>query len=132
LLGEYNAEVSMHHNLLRQGFGGSGAAYDAGVLRIRKMMFGNQRLVAGRSTLGGIIMLENSKAFSGFAAPDIAKENKFYSQTLGLKTSEDHGLLRLHLAGAMMSSFIRSPIMLRQRSPFLIFRWTMSIVRSTS
>jgi predicted enzyme related to lactoylglutathione lyase len=33
------------------------------------------------------------------AAPDIAKENKFYSQTLGLKTSEDHGLLRLHLTG---------------------------------
>ena len=44
-------------------------------------------------------MLEISKAFTGFAAPDIAKENKFYSQTLGLKTSEDHGLLRLHLAG---------------------------------
>lgn len=34
-------------------------------------------------------MLEDSKAFSGFAAPNIAKENKFYSQTLGLKTSED-------------------------------------------
>ena len=44
-------------------------------------------------------MLENSKAFSGFAAPDIAKEKKFYSQTLGLKTSEDHGLLQLHLSG---------------------------------
>ena len=44
-------------------------------------------------------MLGNSKAFSGFAAPDIAKEKKFYSQTLGLKTSEDHGLLTLHLAG---------------------------------
>ena len=44
-------------------------------------------------------MLEDSKAFSGFAAPDIATENKFYSQTLGLKTSEDHGLLTLHLAG---------------------------------
>ena len=44
-------------------------------------------------------MLEKSKAFSGFAAPDIAKEKKFYSDTLGLKTSEDHGLLRLHLAG---------------------------------
>ena len=27
------------------------------------------------------------------------KEKEFYSQTLGLKTSEDHGLLRLHLAG---------------------------------
>jgi len=30
-------------------------------------------------------MLENSKAFSGFAAPDIAKENKFYSETLGFE-----------------------------------------------
>jgi len=48
---------------------------------------------------GDFIMLGNSKAFSGFAAPDIAKEKKFYSQTLGLKTSEDHGLLRLHLSG---------------------------------
>ena len=37
---------------------------------------------------GRIIMLENTKAFSGFAAPDIAKEKKFYSQTLGLKTVE--------------------------------------------
>lgn len=44
-------------------------------------------------------MLENSKAFSGFVAPDIAKEKEFYSRTLGLKTSENHGLLRLHLAG---------------------------------
>ena len=44
-------------------------------------------------------MLENSKAFSGFAAPDIVKEKEFYSRTLGLKTSENHGLLRPHLAG---------------------------------
>ena len=44
-------------------------------------------------------MLENSKAFSGFSAPDIAQEKEFYSQTLGLKTSEEDGLLRLHLAG---------------------------------
>ena len=43
-------------------------------------------------------MFQNSKAFSGFAAADIAKENKFYSQTLGIKTSERHGLLTLHLA----------------------------------
>lgn len=40
-------------------------------------------------------MLENSKAFSGFAAPDIAKVKKFYGGTLGLKTSEEHGLLTL-------------------------------------
>jgi len=37
-------------------------------------------------------MLEKSKAFSGFAAPDIAKEKEFYRKKLGLKTSEDHGL----------------------------------------
>jgi catechol 2,3-dioxygenase-like lactoylglutathione lyase family enzyme len=44
-------------------------------------------------------MLENSKAFSGFAAPDIAKEKEFYAKTLGLKVTEEHGLLTLHLAG---------------------------------
>ena len=44
-------------------------------------------------------MLENSKAFSGFAAPDIAEVKQFYTETLGLKASEDHGLLILHLAG---------------------------------
>ena len=45
-------------------------------------------------------MFQNSKAFSGFAASDITEENKFYSQTLGIKTSENHGLLTLHLAGS--------------------------------
>src|SRR5438094_10111737 len=44
-------------------------------------------------------MLEKSKTFSSFSAPDIGKEKEFYNRTLGLKTSEDHGLLRLHLAG---------------------------------
>ena len=44
-------------------------------------------------------MLKESKAFSGFAAPDIAKVKAFYSKTLGLKVTEEHGLLTLHLAG---------------------------------
>jgi catechol 2,3-dioxygenase-like lactoylglutathione lyase family enzyme len=44
-------------------------------------------------------MLGKSKAFSGFAVPDINKAKKFYGETLGLKLSEDHGLLTLHLAG---------------------------------
>jgi catechol 2,3-dioxygenase-like lactoylglutathione lyase family enzyme len=43
--------------------------------------------------------LEKCKAFSGFAAPDIAKIKEFYSKTLGLKVTEEHGLLTLHLAG---------------------------------
>ena len=77
-------------------------------------------------------MLENSKAFSGFAAPDIAKEKKFYSETLGLKTSEDHGLLRLHLTGGNDVLIYPKPNHVPATSPFSIFRWTMSIVRSTS
>ena len=44
-------------------------------------------------------MLEESKAFSGLAAPDIAKVKEFYSNTLGLKVTEEHGLLTLHLTG---------------------------------
>ena len=44
-------------------------------------------------------MLENSKAFSGFAAPDPRKVKEFYKETLGLKVTEEHGLLTLHLAG---------------------------------
>ena len=44
-------------------------------------------------------MLETSNAFSGFAAPDICKEKEFYSNTLGLKVTEEHGLLTLHLTG---------------------------------
>ena len=44
-------------------------------------------------------MLGKSKAFSGFAVPDIEKAKTFYGETVGLKVSEDHGVLTLHLAG---------------------------------
>ncbi len=44
-------------------------------------------------------MFENTKAFSGFAVDDIEAAKKFYGETLGLKTSEQYGLLTLHLAG---------------------------------
>ena len=44
-------------------------------------------------------MLEASKAFSGFSANDIEKAKEFYGKTLGLKVSESHGLLTVHLAG---------------------------------
>ena len=33
-------------------------------------------------------MLENSKAYSGFAVKDIEKTKQFYGETLGLKISE--------------------------------------------
>jgi len=44
-------------------------------------------------------MLGDSKAFSGLAVGDIEKAKEFYGRTLGLKISEDHGLVTLHLAG---------------------------------
>ena len=44
-------------------------------------------------------MFENTRAFSGFAVDDVQKAREFYGETLGLKTSEEHGLLTLHLAG---------------------------------
>ena len=43
-------------------------------------------------------MFENTKAFSGFAVNDIEAAKKFYGEVLGLKTSEQYGLLTLHLA----------------------------------
>jgi catechol 2,3-dioxygenase-like lactoylglutathione lyase family enzyme len=44
-------------------------------------------------------MLRESKAFSGFAVPDVAAAKAFYGGVLGLDVSEANGMLTLHLAG---------------------------------
>jgi catechol 2,3-dioxygenase-like lactoylglutathione lyase family enzyme len=44
-------------------------------------------------------MFADTKAFSGFAVDDIEKARQFYAETLGLRTSEEHGLMTMHLAG---------------------------------
>ena len=44
-------------------------------------------------------MLENSKAFSGFAVKDVDTARTFYGDTLGLRVTEENGMLTLHLAG---------------------------------
>jgi catechol 2,3-dioxygenase-like lactoylglutathione lyase family enzyme len=44
-------------------------------------------------------MLEKSKAFGGFSADDIPAAKQFYAETLGIRVSEDNGMLTLHLAG---------------------------------
>jgi catechol 2,3-dioxygenase-like lactoylglutathione lyase family enzyme len=44
-------------------------------------------------------MFTDTKAFSGFAVDDIEKAHEFYGDTLGIETSEDHGLVTLHIAG---------------------------------
>jgi catechol 2,3-dioxygenase-like lactoylglutathione lyase family enzyme len=44
-------------------------------------------------------MLENSRAFSGFSVDDIAEAKRFYGETLGLRVTEENGMLTLHTAG---------------------------------
>ncbi|TDD82458.1 VOC family protein [Actinomadura rubrisoli] len=44
-------------------------------------------------------MFENTKAFSGFSVDDIPAAKRFYGDVLGLKMTEENGLLTLHIAG---------------------------------
>jgi catechol 2,3-dioxygenase-like lactoylglutathione lyase family enzyme len=44
-------------------------------------------------------MLATCKAYSGIAVHDMRKAKDFYDGTLGLRTSEDYGLMWLHHAG---------------------------------
>jgi predicted enzyme related to lactoylglutathione lyase len=43
-------------------------------------------------------MFKNTHAFSGFSVDDLPRAKAFYSETLGLDVSEEHGLLFLHIA----------------------------------
>jgi catechol 2,3-dioxygenase-like lactoylglutathione lyase family enzyme len=51
-------------------------------------------------------MFGDVKAFSGFAVDDIEKARAFYADTLGVRTTEEHGLLTLHLAGGERPTLI--------------------------
>ena len=44
-------------------------------------------------------MLTDSHGFSGFSSNDIPAAKAFYAETLGLRVSEDNGMLTLELAG---------------------------------
>ncbi|MEW2611827.1 VOC family protein [Streptomyces sp. NPDC047880] len=44
-------------------------------------------------------MFGTTKAFSGFSVNDIDAARAFYADTLGLRVSEENGMLILHLAG---------------------------------
>jgi catechol 2,3-dioxygenase-like lactoylglutathione lyase family enzyme len=55
--------------------------------------------MTGTVTREGDSMLADSKAFSGFSVDDIPKARQFYGETLGLRVSEQYGMLTLHLAG---------------------------------
>ncbi|MBF6204833.1 VOC family protein [Streptomyces gardneri] len=44
-------------------------------------------------------MLADSSAFSGFSVNDIEAAKTFYANTLGIRVSEENGMLQLHLGG---------------------------------
>jgi predicted enzyme related to lactoylglutathione lyase len=47
----------------------------------------------------GAGMFEHTKAYSGFSVDDISKAKRFYGETLGIRVSEENGMLTLHIAG---------------------------------
>ncbi len=44
-------------------------------------------------------MFRTTEAFSGFSVDDVPAAKTFYGETLGLRVSEAHGMLTLHIAG---------------------------------
>src|ERR671939_2016497 len=52
-------------------------------------------MMSGKET----VVFENTKAFSGFSVYDIPEARRFYGETLGLRVSEEYGMLSLHIAG---------------------------------
>jgi catechol 2,3-dioxygenase-like lactoylglutathione lyase family enzyme len=44
-------------------------------------------------------MFKDTHAFSGFAVNDIARAHDFYAGTLGLRVTDEGGMLQLHIAG---------------------------------
>src|SRR2546423_8205583 len=53
----------------------------------------------GAATVRRSRMFRESGAFSGFSSNDIPKSKQFYGQTLGLKVTEENGMLNLQLGG---------------------------------
>jgi catechol 2,3-dioxygenase-like lactoylglutathione lyase family enzyme len=45
-------------------------------------------------------MFADTEAFSGFSVPDVEQAKRFYGETLGLRVSEEDGMLALHIAGS--------------------------------
>jgi len=51
-------------------------------------------------------MLGDSRAFSGFAVDDLERARQFYAEALGVRTTEEHGLLTLHLDGGARPTLV--------------------------
>jgi catechol 2,3-dioxygenase-like lactoylglutathione lyase family enzyme len=54
-------------------------------------------------------MFEYTKALTSFSVDDVPKAQRFYSETLGLKVSEESGALLLHLTGGNDTLIYQKP-----------------------
>ena len=79
-----------------------------------------------RTSWTGAGMFANTKAFSGFAVNDLESAKKFYGETLGLSTSEQYGLLTLHLAGGRDTLVYPKPDHVPPATRSSTSRWTTS------
>lgn len=71
-------------------------------------------------------MLADTKAYSGIAVNDMPSAREFYRETLGLRTSEEHGNLWLDLAGDRETLIYEQPEMTPRASPSSTSRSTRS------
>jgi catechol 2,3-dioxygenase-like lactoylglutathione lyase family enzyme len=74
-------------------------------------------------------MFENTKAFSGFSADDIEAARRFYADTLGVRVTEENGMLTLHLAGGERPTLVY-PKPDHQPATFTILNFPVSDIES--
>jgi catechol 2,3-dioxygenase-like lactoylglutathione lyase family enzyme len=67
-------------------------------------------------------MFADTKTFSAFAVDDLAQARRFYSETLGVRVSERHGLLTPHLAGGRDTRVYPKPDHAPATSTILMFQ----------
>jgi catechol 2,3-dioxygenase-like lactoylglutathione lyase family enzyme len=77
-------------------------------------------------------MFADTKAFSAFAVDALAQARKFYGETLGVRVSEQHGPLTLHLAGGRDTRVYPKPDPPWPHTPSSCSRWTTSRLRWAS
>jgi catechol 2,3-dioxygenase-like lactoylglutathione lyase family enzyme len=74
-------------------------------------------------------MLEDSKAFSGFAVDDLERAKQFYGEVLGLDVRENAAGLELHLGGGTVVFVYPKPN--HTPATFTILNFPVSDVEST-
>jgi predicted enzyme related to lactoylglutathione lyase len=74
-------------------------------------------------------MLRASNAFSGFSVNDVPAAMKFYGDTLGLKVSEDHGIMTINLSNG--GSVIAYPKENHEAATFTVLNFPVQDVDKT-